>query len=121
MLQKWADRQSRDTTQFGAGTYPFMAPERYSGSWSIGPAADVFSVGMVGVWLLTGQLPSVSGSANPLHIRDLIVSRKYLERAKWLLSPRQSQMTVLLLKMIDPEPDLRPHDYRTLIRAFESA
>src|SRR5260370_14067443 len=54
-----------ERTRFGAGTPAYMAPERFSGSWSIGPAADVFSLGMTAVQFMTGQLPSLTPNASP--------------------------------------------------------
>ena len=55
----WMKRQTTEKTTFNMGTLPYMAPERFSGSWRIGPAADVFSLGIIGVQLLTGQLPTI--------------------------------------------------------------
>ncbi len=115
----WFGRQTEDKTQFCGGTYPYMAPERFSGSWTIGPAADVFSAGMIGVQLMTGNLPSFDGSRDPMRWVDLIMSHEYLERAKALLATHGGPLVPLLLRMLDPNPDRRPDDYPALIAALE--
>ena len=41
----WLARETAERTKFAVGTPPYMAPERFSGAWKIGPSADVFSLG----------------------------------------------------------------------------
>ena len=115
----WFGRQTDDKTQFCGGTFPYMAPERFSGSWTVGPAADVFSLGIIGVELVTGQVPSVGDSPDPFHCVGLIRSGEYLKRANTLLGTRAGPLVPLILKMLDPDPGRRPHDYPALIAAFE--
>ena len=117
----WLARQSTERTNFSGGTPPYMAPERFSGSWKIGPAADVFSLGIIGVQLMTGQLPTVDPNADIPRIIDLITSHQYFARAKALISARGGPLAARILKMIDPNPDRRPIDYRTIIADLEAA
>lgn len=116
----WLARQATEGTSFGAGTPPYMAPERFSGAWKIGPTADVFSLGIIGVQLMTGQLPTVDPRGGMPHIIDLITSHRYFDRAKALTSACDSRLAPLLLKMIDPNPGRRPSDYQTIIADIEA-
>jgi eukaryotic-like serine/threonine-protein kinase len=100
-----------EKTRFAAGTIPYMAPERFSESWAIGPAADVFSLGAIALELMTGQLPWIDDST--------ITSLEYFERAKYLLQRMGTDLRSLMLSMLDPDPRRRPQDYATLISALE--
>lgn len=51
-----------DLTQ-GVGTYRWRAPEVLSGSAAISTAVDVWGLGAVAYWALTGQPPSLDGAA----------------------------------------------------------
>ena len=115
----WFSRQSDDKTRFCGGTFPYMAPERFSGSWTVGPAADVFSLGIIGVQLMTGQIPSLDGSRDPFRCVALITSHEYLKRANTLLATRGGPLVPFILKMLDPDPTRRPCNYPALIAALE--
>jgi len=97
-----------------------MAPERFSGSWRIGPAADVFSLGIIGVQLLTGYLPTIDPSGDELRNVNLITSGRYVDRAKTQMATCGGRLASLILKMIDPNPDRRPTDYPSLIGGLEA-
>jgi len=116
----WLARQTTEKTNFSGGTPPYMAPERFSGG-KIGPAADVFSLGIIGVQLMTGQLPTVDPNADIPRVIDLITSHQYFVRAKTLISARGGRLAALILKMIDPNPDCRPIDYPSIIADLEAA
>jgi serine/threonine protein kinase len=96
-----------------------MAPERFSGSWKIGPSADVFSLGIIGVQLMTGRLPTVDPNADISRAIDLITSHQYFGRAKTLLTARGGRLPALILKMI-ANPDHRAIDYPTIIAGLEA-
>ena len=115
----WFGRQTDDKTQFGGGTFPYMAPERFSGSWTIGPAADVFSLGIIGVRLMTGQVPTMDDSRELFRSIALITSHEYLNCAKTLLAARGGPLSRFILRMIEPDPTRRPNDYPALIAAIE--
>jgi serine/threonine protein kinase len=117
----WLARQTAERTNFPLGTPAYMGPERFFGSWKIGPSADVFSLGIIGVQLMTGQLPTVDPNADISRIIDLITSHRYFDRAKALMSARGGRLAALILKMIDPNPDRRPIDYPSIIADLEAA
>jgi serine/threonine protein kinase len=105
-----------ERTRFGIGTAPFMAPERFSGSWTIGPAADIFSLGLIAVLLMTGQLPTIDGGGDP---RRCIESLQYFERARYLLRGKRGRLGPLVLSMLDPRPERRPQEYPALISTLQ--
>jgi serine/threonine protein kinase len=116
----WLARQTTARTRFAAGTPPYMAPERFSGSWKIGPSADVFSLGIIGVQLMTGRLPTVDPDGDMSRIIDLITSHRYYGRAKTLTLAHDHRLATLMLRLIDPDPDRRPIDYSTIIADLEA-
>jgi serine/threonine protein kinase len=117
----WLARQTTHRTKFALGTPPYMAPERFSSSWRIAPSADVFSLGIIGVQLMTGQLPTIDPNGDMARIIDLITSHRYFDRAKMVTSARGGRLASLILKMIDPNPDRRPSNYPALVAALEAA
>ena len=72
-------------TAYAAGTPIFMAPERFSRSWELSPAADIYSLGLMAIQLNTGILPFRFGQVNPL---DEISSGSYLKYASEILANR---------------------------------
>lgn len=115
----WAGRQTRDVTAFAGGTFPYMAPERFLGNWEIGPAADVFSVGIIACEMLTGRKPTVGSTGTQDECISLILSGKYVEIARYLLANTAGRLAQLVLQMLEPNPGNRPTNYITLIQLFE--
>lgn len=110
----WLERQTTIV-----GTLQYMAPERFCHYW--GPSADIFSLGIIGVEMMTGELPTVDlPNADKFRIRDSITSHRYFARAKTLMSARGGRLATLILKMIDPNPDHRPIEYATIIADLEA-
>jgi serine/threonine protein kinase len=114
----WLGGQHDEKTQFGGGTLAYMAPERLSGSWRVSPAADVFSLGMIGVQLVTGRLPFTD--SHPGHCIASITSHEYFKHAKVLLGQTNSIFSSFILRMIHPDPARRPTDYTAIIVELES-
>jgi serine/threonine protein kinase len=111
--------QSPEKTQFCGGTFPYMAPERFSTGWNISPTADIFSIGIIAVQLMTGRIPTAEDS-NPFRSVSLIVSHEYFKRAKTLLARRGGPLVPVILKMIDPDPQRRFHHYTPLLNSVET-
>lgn len=67
------DTHGHSTRQAIAGTPRYMAPEQASGNWEqIGPATDVYALGVVLYELLTGQTP-VEGENNADTLRRVLM------------------------------------------------
>jgi len=86
------------TTSTGLkGTPAYMAPEQVS-SGNVGPAADVYALGVVMYEMMTGELPFRGGTAMEVAVRRLTTQPQ---------SPRRVA------------PDLDPHWERAILRCLE--
>jgi serine/threonine-protein kinase len=97
-------------TMGGFGTLPYMAPERFS-SYISNIHADIFSLGMVMIEILTGHLPY---SPKP-PIADQLLNGQYYYNAQTALITAPRDASRLLLSMIHPLESRRPHDYRPIL------
>lgn len=102
---------SKSTTKFGVGTLPFMAPERFSGKWIINHKVDIYSVGMMAVQLLTGQLPFESTDS----IANDIITGNFLFNIRGLLQNYPKPIELLCMACVDPNPRNRPRTYREVL------
>lgn len=107
------DHIRRMTTAYSAGTPLFMCPERFTGNWTLGVAADIYSLGLMAIQLNTGLLPFRFGQADPLHE---IVTGSYFDNARTMLSERTEQFQKLCLNSIHPDPARRIADYHSLLK-----
>jgi serine/threonine protein kinase len=115
-------RSSRETTMTGAGgflgTAAYMAPEQASGETSVGPAADVYSFGVILFQMLTGRLPFEADNL-------LQLARKHG------MSPPPAVHTVrpdvpghlaaLVAQALRKDPAARPQDGTSLLDALDSS
>ena len=100
-------------TSYSAGTPIFMAPERFSGLWSLSPQADIYSLGMMAIMLNTGVLPFRFGPIDPV---DEIITGSYMENVKTILSDRSPSFVRLCFECIHPLAEHRPKNYQDLVR-----
>ncbi len=100
-------------TSYAAGTLIFMAPERFSGSWSLSPQADIYSLGMMAVMMNTGALPFRFGLIDPL---DEIVTGSYMKNVEPILAGRSRSFVRLCFECIHPLVEHRPKSYEELLR-----
>jgi eukaryotic-like serine/threonine-protein kinase len=103
-----------------AGTPAFMAPEVATGSAPVGPATDIYMLGCVGYWLLTGA--QIFEGETPLSIISQHIS------AVPVPVSRRTEMTVpsgledLIMQCLAKEPDQRPqsaHEVYRRLMAFD--
>jgi serine/threonine protein kinase/WD40 repeat protein len=86
----------------GAGTYRWRAPEVLTGTAPIGVAADVWALGAIGHWMLTGEPPSLDGAK--------------VARERMLATPRCAELsdpvavTALIAALLESDPHRRPTD-----------
>lgn len=99
-------------TAFGAGTLPYMSPERFSGEWLLSPAADVYSLGIMAIQLNTGILPFRFGDIDPY---EEIVTGSYFNNACKLLSTQSDHFRQFCLQCIHPNPTRRFFDHKHVI------
>lgn len=107
-----------DTTrQLGAtvgtlGTPLYMAPEQWQGA-DVGPAADVWALGAVLYFLLTGHSLVPAEGASTTSIRDLVTSKQFADAAIAALKVSRNVKRVLR-RCLALDPNDRYHDARAL-------
>lgn len=100
-----------DLTKYSAGTPLYMSPERISGYWSLSPAVDIYSLGMIAIRIKTGILPF---SSETLIQMGEIVSGSYYKKAIQLLQNCSGPFRNFCLKCINPNLDERLKSYDEL-------
>jgi serine/threonine protein kinase/tetratricopeptide (TPR) repeat protein len=109
------DQRSTALTNTGAvlGTAGYMAPEQARGELSIGPAADVFSLGCVLFECVVGR-PAFQGR----HAMA-ILAKLLLEEVPSLAAPEvPGELSKLLDRMLAKAPSERPHDASAVWQAL---
>lgn len=108
----------------GGGFTPgYLAPERLSGKPVHGPSSDIFALGMLAIYALTGTLPysylpdeaQFGSQSEQLFLQ--LHTNIYFKQAAALLKPVSSQIQKLLLSCIHPDPSTRQSDYGRLLKA----
>lgn len=96
-------------TRTGAlvGTPVYMAPEQATGGAVVGPAADLYALGVVLYELLTGRAPFEAPEATGLLYKKLHEQPEPLERA----APGvPAPLPALVRRLLDRDPACRPAD-----------
>lgn len=106
-----------DVTSYGAGTPLYMAPERFSDSWTLSPRVDVYSLGLTLLQCATGLLPFSFGPTNPLH--EILDGRCFANSTR-LLSGVSPDLASFLLSCVHPDPNRRPSDFAEALRGIET-
>lgn len=111
----------------GGFTTGYLAPDRLSGRPAPGPSSDIFALGMLAIYALTGTLPYAYlpneeqfGSRSDQLFQQLH-NGIYFKYAGDLLKPLPSRIQKLLLSCIHPDPSTRQSDYGRLLRAITGA
>ena len=88
------------------GSVEFMAPEQASDPTTVGPASDVYSLGAILFWVLTGELPYQSTN----NIADALtaIRKQPPRRLRDLLSTAPDALDQLIAKMMSRNPANRP-------------
>jgi len=108
LVKKLKQMEAAHLTQVGtfAGTPAFGSPEAAAGKVDqLGPASDIYSVGCVAYWLLTGETVfKATGAMEMLasHIRDEPVPPS--ERSELELPP---ELDRVILRCLEKDPDSR--------------
>ena len=89
-----------------SGTPAFMAPESVSGMDSVGPPADVYALGCVAYWLLTGQ--NVFKAANPTMMLLQHVQASPVPPSLKAPKPVPRDLEDIVMRCLSKAPEDRP-------------
>lgn len=98
------------------GTPAYLAPERIEAPASTDPRSDLYAVGALGFYLLTGRKPFEA--EGDLHLTHLILDTP--APAPAAVNPGNSTpaLDALILRCLEKSPDMRPASARALADAF---
>jgi serine/threonine-protein kinase len=99
------------------GTPAFMAPEVALGD-EADARADIYSLGCVGYWLLTGQLVYESDSAVKMMYRH--IEGDPVPPSSRTELPIPQELDALIMACLGKKPDDRPDDAREVIRMLDA-
>ena len=118
----WRSEGLEDMTVMGtvAGTPAYMAPEQARGDIDlIGPATDVYSIGIVLYEYLTRRRPF--RASNVRELLDKVVSEAIVPPSRTRMGRYVApELEALVMKCIDKEPEARFADGRALADALEA-
>ena len=100
-----------------SGTPAFMAPESISGIGTVGPAADVYALGCVAYYLLTGQ--TVFKAANPTMMMLQHVQASPVPPSLKAPHPVPRDLEEVIMRCLAKEPEDRPADAAQLAILLE--
>jgi serine/threonine-protein kinase len=89
-----------------SGTPAFMAPEMIGDSDAVGPAADVYALGCVAHWLLTGRFVFKAPNATAMLLRHLQQQPDPASASSPYTIP--PELDALILECLAKEPSSRP-------------
>ncbi|HEY8077419.1 MAG TPA: serine/threonine-protein kinase, partial [Labilithrix sp.] len=99
-----------------AGTPAYLAPEAVTHPDDIGPASDLYAVGAVAYWLLTGKLVFEGNSV--IAILSAHMSTPPEPPSKRLGRELPAELESLVLACLQKKPELRPASARALADAL---
>jgi serine/threonine-protein kinase len=110
------DDDISNLTQEGAvpGTPGYMAPEVALGAGPVDGRADLYAVGCVGYWLLTGH--RVFEGDSPLQVALQHVQRAPVPPSRWTSLPIAEGLERTILACLEKTPERRPSDAEDLAR-----
>ncbi len=120
-LVKFNDQRAMERTIMGAqqmtaGTPAFMAPEQIA-EGDVDARADVYSLGCVAYYLLTGQLVFEAETAMKMFLQHL--QSTPLPPSQRTELPVPPEVDALVLACLDKDPARRPQDAEALLRLID--
>jgi serine/threonine-protein kinase len=100
-----ADAQATTVGQL-IGTPAFMPPEVVDGRVEVGPPADIYSLGCVAYWLLTGKL--VFGGETTMAMAVAHVSKSPVPPSYRCEADVAGELDDLVMRCLDKDPPARP-------------
>jgi serine/threonine protein kinase len=119
-----AFRRSREPGEFGAivGTIDFMAPEQFENPHDIDWRADLYSLGAVLFWCLTGRRPFPSEGGQIVDFAARLTAPPPSARALRPELPRELDLLIRRLLMLRPEDRMdSPREVARVLRKFATA
>ena len=97
---------TRTPCQALLGTLDFLAPEQLQDPTTVGPPADIYSLGVTLFWILTGKLPYPEG----LGLKELtdFILKSTPRRLKEIRSGLPAELDDLIARMLNINPSHRP-------------
>lgn len=97
---------TRTPCQALLGTLDFLAPEQLQDPTTVGPPADIYSLGVTLFWMLTGKLPYPEG----LGLKELtdFILKSTPHRLKEIRSGLPAELDDLIARMLNINPSHRP-------------
>ena len=105
------------TTDTVAGTPAYIAPETITASTAIGPAGDIYALGAVAFFLLTGRLVFPAKTVVEMCLHHV---NKTPEPASALIEGVPDSLDRLILDCLEKEPTDRPKSAAELRERLES-
>ena len=100
------------------GTPHYLSPEIISSSGSVGPASDLYSLGCVGYFLLTGQRVFEGQSVIEVCTQHLMAEP--MAPADRLGKPVPESLSAVLMTCLEKAPEHRPASARALISLLDA-
>jgi serine/threonine protein kinase len=115
------DPDSRGLSQVGVvlGTPEYLSPEQAMGA-PLDARSDIYSLGVLGYRMLTGQLPFQGPNARDYLVQHVSAApRPLLQLAPQVAS--QPELAVIVMRALAKDPKARPQSAKDLVRALEPA
>ena len=100
------------------GTPAYMAPEEATGDGAVGPQSDLYSLGCVAYWLLTGKLVFDEPSSMKMTIAH--ATREPVAPSRVADQPIPPALDELVLRCLSKSPDDRPATAADLARDLQA-
>ena len=99
------------------GTPAYLSPEAVSGAHPVGPGADLYALGCVAFWLLTGQV--VFKADTTVKVAFAHATQKPTPPAQLSEEPIPADLDALVLQLLAKDPNERP-DALQLLAALDA-
>ncbi|MCU0732753.1 MAG: protein kinase, partial [Hyphomonas sp.] len=108
--------EAESETTMGAGTPAFMAPEQLDGR-PVGPAADIYALGLVMYEMATGSLPYAGDSPLQVAVRRL---REKPKPPRAVVPEVDSRWESVILRCLETEPEDRFAEAGSVVEGLSS-
>ncbi len=116
LARSTAPDEAESATGMGAGTPAFMAPEQLDGR-PVGPAADIYALGLVMYEMATGSLPYTGDSPLQVAVRRL---REKPKPPRAVAPEVDSRWEAVILRCLEAEPEDRFAEASGVVKSLAS-